>query len=132
MASLEWDTSLDVVLVRALGEPLVEREEGNKGANSDASMDQLSLLESWEHLERSLGVRVTLVHVFSKLKIKESHLVIGKMRGKFHMDTLTSVQASPLWVMLLSLAEFSDVLDEGLTLLEAIKFKGLSERIKVS
>ena len=48
------------------------------------------------------------------------------------MDLLATVEASPLWVVILGLAELANFLDEGLPLLEGVEFEGLGEGIEVT
>ena len=70
--------------------------------------------------------------MLSQFEIEKSHFVVSEVGGQLDVDLLSAVQTSPLGVVVLGLAEFSHLLNECLSLLEAIKFKSLSERIEVT
>lgn len=69
--------------------------------------------------------------MLGKLEIHDSDGVVSEMRSQLDRDTLATIMASPLWVVINRVAVNSDLLDESITLLEAIKLKSLGKLFKI-
>jgi hypothetical protein len=87
---------------------------------------------SGEHLEVMQYYLVLVIHVLSKLEVKESHFVLSEVRGELHINLLAIVGDLPLGVMVLSGAVSADCLDEVLCLLERGEVEGSLEISQVA
>ena len=105
-----------------VAKPDVRSHKDDEGCTTDNGGGKLLLGESRVHIEFLVG-SVLFVHILGQLEIKKSHLVVCKVRGKSDVKSSSAVARAPFRVMIFLLAEFTNLLDECISMLESVELK---------